>query len=265
MVDDGRRATRLACFDVRNSHTSVGLFEGAELVDVWRLSTAPNRTADEWGVLLSGLLRSEDRGPVEGVCVSSTVPSVLHELRETMLRHFAEAAVVIVGPGVRTGLPVLMDNPREVGTDRVANAVAAAELVGGPCVVVDLGFATTFDVLDANGAYIGGVIAPGVDVSVAALGSSAAQLRQVELERPRSVIARNTIEALQAGAVFGFAGQVDGIVSRIRSELDIGEAELTTIVTGQVHSAVVDECTSLHRSEPNLTLHGLRLIFARNT
>src|SRR5262245_13779109 len=130
----------LLCVDIRNSHTNVGLFEGDKLRQVWRLSTVPHRTADEWGVLLSGLLTGADEAEsVSGLCLSSTVPSVLHELRSTASRHFSAATVVVLGPGIRTGLPVLMDNPREVGTDRVANAAAAAALVGGPCIVVDLG------------------------------------------------------------------------------------------------------------------------------
>jgi type III pantothenate kinase len=255
----------LLCLDVRNSHTDVALFEGDEVQHVWRLSTVPHRTADEWGVLLSGLLTGVERTTsLAGVCVSSTVPAVLHELRSSTARHFAGAEVVILGPGVRTGLPVLMDNPREVGTDRVANAVAAAELIGGPCIVVDLGFATTFDVLNADGAYVGGVIAPGVEMSLAALGRGGAQLRQVELERPRSVIARNTIEALQSGAVFGFAGQVDGIVTRIMAELGLSGDAVEVVATGLVDSAVADECTTLTRREPHLTLHGLRFVHDRN-
>ena len=255
----------LLCVDVRNATTNVGLFEGSELVHVWRLSTVPHRTADEWGVLLGGLLNATDRtADVTGLCLSSTVPAVLHELRATASRHLAGAELVVLGPGVRTGLPVLMDNPREVGTDRVANAAAAAVLVGGPCVVVDLGFATTFDVINEAGAYVGGVIAPGVEVSLSALGTGGAQLRQVELDRPRSVIARNTIEALQSGAVYGFAGQVDGIVRRIMAELEADDAAVEVIATGLVDSAVADECSTVTRREPNLTLHGLRLIFERN-
>jgi type III pantothenate kinase len=257
----------LLCVDVRNSHTDVALFDDDAVQHVWRLSTVPHRTADEWGVLISGLLTGVERPTsLAGVCVSSTVPAVLHELRSTMARHFGGAHVVILGPGVRTGLAVLMDNPREVGTDRVANAVAAAELIGGPCIVVDLGFATTFDVLNAAGAYIGGVIAPGVEMSLTALGRGGAQLRQVELERPRTVIARNTIEALQSGAVFGFAGQVDGIVTRIKAELGEGESgdPISVVSTGLTDSAVADECATLTRREPHLTVHGLRIVFERN-
>ena len=256
----------LLCVDVRNAATNVGLFDGSELERVWRLSTVPHRTADEWGVLLGGLLAGADlAGDVTGLCLSSTVPAVLHELRATASRHFTGVELVVLGPGVRTGLPVLMDNPREVGTDRVANAAAAAALVGGPCVVVDLGFATTFDVINAAGAYVGGVIAPGVEVSLSALGSAGAQLRQVELDRPRAVIARNTIEALQSGAVYGFAGQVDGIVTKILAELGEDGAGAEVVATGLVDSVVAAECTTLTRLEPHLTLHGLRLIFQRNT
>lgn len=254
----------LLCIDVRNSHTEVGCFEDEQLGPVWRLSTMPHRTADEWGVLLGGLLTGPlGVGEVTGVCVSSTVPAVLHELRATVARHLPSAHLVVLGPGVRTGLPVRMDNPREVGTDRVANAVAAATLHGGPCIVVDLGFATTFEAIDANGVYVGGAIAPGVEVALTALGRGGAQLRQVELERPRAVIARNTIEALQSGAVFGFAGLIDGIVARIRAELG-PDGEVPAVVTGDLGSAVVDECTTLTGREPHLTLQGLRIVHGLN-
>jgi type III pantothenate kinase len=254
----------LLAIDVRNVSTVVGLLDGDVVTHHWRVATPANRTADEWGLVIAGLLTSVGAGEPDGIVVSSTVPSVLHELREALPRHFADVATVILGPGVRTGLPVLMDNPREVGTDRVANAVAAVDLIGGPCVVVDLGFATTFDVVNAAGAYVGGVIAPGVDMSLTALAVGGAQLRQVELERPRSVIARNTIEAMQAGAVYGFAGQVDGIVTRICAELGENSGDIAVVATGAVESAVLEESTTVTRCVPHLTLQGLRIVFDRN-
>ena len=154
--------------------------------------------------------------PTSGIAVCSTVPMVLHEVRQVLERYFDDVPHLVVEAGVRTGVPVLMDNPREVGTDRIVNALAASTLYGGPCIVVDVGTATTFDVVSARGEYVGGAIAPGIEISLEALGRRGAQLRRVELARPRSVIAKNTVEALQSGAVFGFASQVDGVVTRMR-------------------------------------------------
>jgi len=251
------------CVSVRNQRTRFGLFDGADLVQHWAVSTDPGRTSDEWGLLVRGLTGHDDALPdVTGLCISSTVPVVLHELRAMTRAWFPTAHTVVVGPGVKTGLPVQMDNPREVGTDRVANAVAAADRWSGPLVVVDLGTAIAFEVINAAGQYVGGVIAPGVDISVEALRARGAQLRQVEVERPRSVVAKNTIEALQSGAVHGFAGLVDGLVARIVDEL--GDTPRHVVATGDLDSAVVDACTSITDQEPHLTLHGLRLIHARN-
>jgi type III pantothenate kinase len=198
------------------------------------------------------------------VCICSAVPAVLHALRALLGDMFAAVPGVVLGPGVRTGLPVLVDNPREVGTDRIANAVAALELAGAPCVVVDLGTATTFDVVSPAGQYVGGVIAPGLEISLEALGHHGAQLRQVELARPRTVIAKNTVEALQSGAVYGCAGQVDGIIRRIAGELAVPMEQLTVMATGVLAPAVISECETVTRHEPHLTLHGLRIVFHRN-
>ncbi len=251
------------CISVRNERTTFGLFDGSDLVEDWKVSTDVRRTADEWGLLVRGLTGQRETLPdVSGLCISSTVPVVLHELRAMTRAYFPEAHAVVVGTGVKTGLPVQMDNPREVGTDRVANAVAAAERWGGPVIVVDLGTAIAFEVVNESGHYVGGVIAPGVDVSLAALRQRGAQLRQVEIERPRAVIAKNTIEALQSGAVHGFAGLVDGVVARIVDEL--GGGPVHVVATGDLDSAVVEACTSITDEEPLLTLHGLRLIFDRN-
>ncbi len=256
---------RLLCFDVRNTSTAIGIFDGAELLDTWQVSTDVRRTADQWGLLVTGLVeRTQRMEDLEGVCVSSTVPSALREVRAMLAAHAAALPPVVVGPGVKSGLPMLTDNPREVGTDRVANAVAAADLVGGPCVVVDFETATTFDVIDVAGRYVGGVIAPGVETSLSALGERAAQLRQVELERPRSVVGKNTVAALQSGAVFGFAGQVEGIVSRIICELGVGVDDMAVVATGHLGTAVIAECRVFTRHEPYLTLTGLRLIHERN-
>lgn len=255
---------RLLCIDVENTHTTVGVFDDTVLDRRWLLSTQQSRTADEWRLILTGLLAAGGTESIDGVCISSTVPAVLHALRAVLEDTFVGVRAVVLGPGVRTGLPVLMDNPREVGTDRIANALASIDLAGVPCVAVALGTATTFDVVNQAGQYIGGAIAPGLEVSVAALADHAAQLRRVELTRPRTVIAKNTVEALQSGAVFGCAGQVDGMVYRIADELGVPVEELTVIVTGVLAPAVIHECETVTRHEPDLTLHGMRIAFDRN-
>lgn len=249
--------------DIRNGHTTLGLLDGAEVLCTWRVSSDPRRTSDEWGVLLHGLL-AERWGEVSGVALSATVPAVLHEWRAVLAAQLAELPQVVVEPGTRTGLPVLMDNPREVGADRICNAVAVA--TGGvPAVVVDFGMATTFDVVDAEGRYVGGVIAPGIETSLEALGERGAQLRQVELVRPRKVIAKNTVEAMQSGMVFGFASQVEGLVARIVAELGVAPTAARVVATGHLAALIQDECSCFTEHEPWLTLRGLRLLFERNT
>jgi type III pantothenate kinase len=256
----------LLAADIGNSHTVVGLLDGDQVVAHWRVGTAERRTSDEWAVLVRGLLADVPAGgDITGVSVCATVPAVLHEWRDMLARHFGDVPVVVVEPGVRTGVPVVMDNPREVGADRIINAVAAARLYGGPAIVVDFGTATTFDVLSAAGQYIGGAIAPGVEISLEALGRRGAQLRKVELQRPRHVIAKNTVEALQSGMVFGVAAQVDGLVARMIDELGVGPGEVDVIATGHLAPLLLDECSCFTAHEPWLTLQGLRLVFERNS
>ncbi len=258
----GTAAMTLLCIAVQNSQTMVGLYAGDELTHHWRVKTDDRRTADDWGLLIGGLVGPSAGESVAGTVVCSTVPAVLHELRRTVTQLFPAARTVIVGPGVRSGLPIVVDNPREVGTDRIANAVGCLDRFGAPCIVVDLGMATTYDVVNADGDYVGGAIAPGVQISVEALGEHGAQLRQVELAAPRSVIAKNTVEALQSGAVFGFAGQVDGMVTRMVSAL--GDDDVEVVATGVLADSVVPHCATVTHHDPWLTLHGLRLIFDRN-
>jgi len=256
----------LLCADIGNSHTVLGLVDDGDVLDHWRVATDEHRTADEWNVLLKGLLRESNvSDQVSGIVVCATVPAVLHEWRDMLVRHFGTLPNVVVEPGVRTGVPVLMDNPREVGADRVVNALAAASLYDGPAIVVDFGTATTFDVVSPRGEYIGGAISPGIDISLEALGRRGAQLRKVELLRPRTVIAKNTVEALQSGMVFGFASQVDGIVARMIDELGVPTDSVHVIATGGLAPIVVEECRSLTAHQPWLTLLGLELVFARNS
>ncbi|GAA2758745.1 type III pantothenate kinase [Actinopolymorpha rutila] len=265
IIEDGEARPMLLAVDVGNTHTVLGLFAGTRLVEHWRVSTEDRRTADELAVLVAGLLAGHtgEEG-VTGVAVCSTVPTVLHELREMVARYYGEVPSVIVEPGVRTGVPVLMDNPREVGADRIVNALAVYEQFGTAAIVVDFGTATTFDVVSERGEYVGGAISPGIEISLEALGRRGAQLRRVELLRPRTVIAKNTVEALQSGAVYGFAGQVDGLVTRMIDELGLDPEAVTVVATGGLAPVVVEQCHTVNAHEPWLTLHGLRLVFDRN-
>ncbi len=254
----------LLAADIRNGHTVLALLEGEEPVAHWRVSTDRLRTADEWAVLVRSLTGSEAGGEsMTGIAVAATVPAVLHEWRAMALRHFADVPTVVVEPGTRSGLPVLTDNPREIGADRICNAVAAAARHHGPSIVVDFADATTYDVVSADGHYVGGAITPGVEMSLEALRQRSAQLREVELVRPRSVIAKNTVEALQSGLVFGVASQVEGMVARMRSE--IGDPDrIAVIATGHHAPLVIDECRCFSEHVPLLTVRGLALVFGRN-
>jgi type III pantothenate kinase len=252
----------LLAIDVGNTNTVLGLFDGAELVEHWRIATDARRTADELALMTHGLLaQSEHGGKVTGIACCSTVPAVLNQVRIMCERRFPGVDVVIVEPGVRTGVPVLMDNPKEVGADRIVNALAAHTLYGGPAVVVDFGTSTNFDVVSAKGEFLGGALAPGIEISVDALAARAARLLKVELVQPRSVIGKSTVEALQSGIIYGFAGQIDGIVRRISEEID---ADPVVIATGGLAPLVIDECETVTEHEPDLTLIGLRLVFDRN-
>jgi type III pantothenate kinase len=252
----------LLAIDVGNTQTVLGLFEGDKLVEHWRLATDPRRTADELALLVRGLLDSSTHGSsVAGISACSTVPRVLNEVRTMCERWFDHLPVVIVEPGIRTGVPVLTDNPKEVGSDRIMNTLAAHTLYGGPAVVVDFGTSTNFDVVSERGEFLGGALAPGIEISVDALASRAAQLLKVQLVRPRSVIGKNTVEALQSGILFGFASQIDGIVDRMVAELG---PSTTVIATGGLATVVLEECRRIDVHEPWLTLIGLRLVFERN-
>ncbi|MFI9119602.1 type III pantothenate kinase [Streptomyces bikiniensis] len=263
----------LLTIDVGNTHTVLGLFDGDEIVEHWRISTDPRRTADEMAVLLQGLmgmhplLGVELGDGIEGIAICATVPSVLHELREVTRRYYGDVPAVLVEPGVKTGVPVITDNPKEVGADRVINAAAAVELYGGPAIVVDFGTATTYDAVTARGEYAGGAIAPGIEISVEALGVRGAMLRKIELARPRNVIGKNTVEAMQSGIIYGYAGQVDGVVARMKREL-VGPKgdpdDVTVIATGGLAPMVLGESTEIDEHEPWLTLIGLRLVYERN-
>jgi type III pantothenate kinase len=250
----------LLTVDVGNTNTVLGLFEQHQLVHSWRIKTDPRATADEMALIFRGLLT--DAPTITGIALCSTVPSVLHEMRTMLTRYWGEVHSVIVEPGTKTGVPLLTDNPKEVGADRIVNTLAAHHLFGGPAIVVDFGTSTNLDVVSAKGEFLGGALAPGIEISLDALSARAAQLRKVELVRPRSVIGKNTVEALQSGALYGFAGQVDGLVDRITDEL--GGPVTAVIATGGLAPIVVEESRTITHHEPDLTLIGLDLIHAKN-
>ena len=256
----------LLVIDAGNTQTVVGLYDSGdrshELLDHWRLATNAERTSDELWLLLRQLLETRDldlRTDVLGVAVSSGVPSITFELRR-MCERYLDIEPAVLGTGIKTGMPVLYENPREVGADRIANAVGAYDLFGGPTIVVDFGTATTFDVISDKGEYMGGAIVPGIEISMDALFGRAAALRRVELVAPRSVIGRTTVESIQSGAVFGYSSLVDGMCERIEDV--IGDS--TIVATGGLAGLIAPVTTSIEHEEPWLTLHGLRLVFARN-
>lgn len=248
----------LLTIDVGNTNTVLGLFEGDKLKESYRIKTDPRTTADEMMLTFTGLLGGTR---ISGISLCSTVPSVLHEMRTMLARYYSHVPQLIVEPGIRTGVQILTDNPREVGSDRIVNTLAAHHLYGGPCVVVDFGTSTNLDVVSASGDFLGGALAPGIQISLDALSARAAQLRKVELVAPRSVIGKNTVEALQSGALYGFAGQVDGLVDRIRGELP---GINHVIATGGLAEIVVPESRTITAHSPELTLIGLALVFAKN-
>ncbi|MDO8733108.1 MAG: type III pantothenate kinase [Actinomycetota bacterium] len=250
----------LLTIDVGNTNTVIGMFDGQDLTASWRIKTDARDTADEIALTFRGLL--DGHSPITGIALCSTVPSVLREMRLMLVRYFNNVETVIVEPGIKTGVPVLTDNPKEVGTDRIVNTVAAFALYGGPSIVVDFGTSTNIDVISDKGEFLGGSFAPGIEISLDALAQRAAALRKVELVRPRAAIGKNTVEALQSGALYGFAGQVDGIVDRISEELDEVSA---VIATGGLATLVIDESRTITHHEPDLTLIGLRLVFERNS
>jgi type III pantothenate kinase len=250
----------LLAIDVGNTNTVLGLFDGEALTSSWRTKTDSRTTADEMVLTFRGLLA--DQPQITGIALCSTVPAVLREMRVMLDRYYADVHTVIVEPGTKTGVPILTDNPKEVGADRIVNTLAAFSLFGGPSIVVDFGTSTNLDVVSAKGEFIGGALAPGIEISIDALAARAAQLRKVELVRPRSVVGKNTVEALQSGAVYGFTGQVDGLVDRIIEE--VGDVT-AVIATGGLAPIVVPESETITHHEPDLTLIGLRLVFERNT
>jgi type III pantothenate kinase len=248
--------------DVGNTNIVLGLYEQKELLHHWRISTNRSSTVDEYGMLFHNLfqhsgIRFEQ---IEGIIISSVVPPLMFVL-ENLCLHYLKIAPYIVGPGIKTGLNVRVDNPKEVGADRIVNAVAALELYGPPCIIVDFGTATTYDYIDSSGQLLGCAIAPGIGISTEALYQKAAKLPRIELVKPKSVVGRNTVSAMQAGIIFGFVAQVDGIVERMKDEFQM---EPTVIATGGLAELIASESRTIKVVNPLLTLQGLQIIYEKN-
>ncbi|OAB43459.1 type III pantothenate kinase [Paenibacillus antarcticus] len=249
--------------DIGNTNIVLGIYNNRELVHHFRLGTTRQSTVDEYGVMIFNLFRMSDISvkDIEGVIISSVVPPLVNVFEE-MCQKFIYKIPLVVGPGIKTGLNLRYENPREVGADRIVNAVAAVNQYKGPLVVVDFGTATTFDCIDAKGNYLGGAIVPGIGIATEALYQRASKLPRIELEKPKKVIGRNTIHAMQAGIIFGYAGQVDGIVERIKVEMEA--PNLKVVATGGLAELIASETKCIQEVNSMLTLEGLRLIYERN-
>jgi type III pantothenate kinase len=248
--------------DVGNTHTVIGLFEGDALRENWRLRTDKEKTADEWGLTFNSLfdLRGRDDVSVTAMAISSVVPPAIHPLVTACQRYF-NLLPLVVGPGVKTGLPIRYETPREVGADRVVNAVAGYSKIGGACIIVDFGTATTFDCISKNGDYLGGAISPGVSTSLDALITKTSKLPRIEIAEPRAAIGRNTVESIQSGVLLGYVSLVDGLVKRLADEM---ACEVSVIATGGLADIIAAKSTTIDMVDPHLTLNGLRIIYEKN-
>jgi type III pantothenate kinase len=251
----------LVAIDCGNTHTVIGLFSDREIIDHWRIATMAERTSDELALMFQQFLSLHGTAdaPITGMVIGSGVPRVTAALREMSERYFGFAALVLEA-GVRTGMPILYDEPKNVGADRIANAIGAFDLYEGPTIIVDFGTANTVDAVSARGEYLGGAIFPGIEISLDGLFARAAMLRRVELVAPKNVIGKSTIEAIQSGVVYGYTGQVDGLVERFQAEL----GNCTVVATGGLAELIIPHSRTIEQYEPWLTLQGLRLVYERN-
>ena len=252
----------LCVVDIGNTHTLIGLYDGERLAERWRMQTDQARTMDEWGLILKNLLDLTrfELGQVSAISISSVVPPAVHALEEAA-RKYLDIEALVVGPGVKTGLAIRYENPREVGADRVVNAVAALARSKGACIVVDFGTATTFDCLSASGEYLGGAIAPGIGIALDALVTHAAKLPRVEVCRPKNVVGRNTVESIQSGVLYGYVSLVDGLVDKLSEEMETG---VEVFATGGFAELIAEESKTISAVDPDLTLEGLRLLYLLN-
>ncbi|MBP2034134.1 type III pantothenate kinase [Clostridium algifaecis] len=252
--------------DVGNTNIVIGIYDDNDLVSVWRLSTDSKRTADEYGIQVIELFKKNNLNPldIKGAIISSVVPNIMYSLEHMIIKYF-KVMPIVVGPGVKTGINVKYDNPREVGADRIVNAVAAHEIYKRAAIIIDFGTATTFCALTAKGNYLGGTICPGVQISSDALFERAAKLPRVELVKPKNIICKNTVTSIQAGIVYGYVGQVEYIINKMKEEMmECGEEEPFVVATGGLAKLINEESGSIDIIDPILTLTGLRIIYYKN-
>lgn len=248
--------------DVGNSTIFIGLFINDELIENWRISTDRNKTSDEYGIILRQLFSASSNSleEVDGIIISSVVPTVMSRLKEMASRYFS-CNVIVVGPGIKTGMNIKTENPKEVGSDRIVNAVAASQKYDGPIIIVDFGTATTICAVSKHGDYLGGAIAPGIEIATEALFEKAAKLPKIELSIPKTAIGKNTVDSINSGIIFGFAGQVDALITRFKAELSINAI---VIATGGLVNHIAPKIEAIDRVEPFLTLEGLNYLAELN-
>lgn len=255
----------LLVIDVGNTNIVLGIFKGEKLIFDWRISTDKNKTVDEYGLMLRQMLGSADIDPkdIKDIIISSVVPNINDIFPEIANKYF-DLEPIIIGPGVKTGMNILYDNPKEVGADRIVNSVAAFEKYGGPLIVVDLGTAITFDAINIHGDYLGGAICPGIKISADALFQRASKLPKVEIVPKEKVIGKNTVASMQGGIFFGYLGLIDAIIEKMIEELRTGDEKVKVIATGGFSKLFVEGSKYIEEIDPMLTLDGLRLIYERN-